>query len=359
MRSIGQFGFLLGVLSALSCGDGDGVAHGAADGATADATLDGHIARDAGNDGRVLHDAGDAMVSDGSAEDAMVSDGSAGDAALFPSCPTFANRTMVGTRPLAANNESSGLMMSRKNDNVLWTHDDSGDSSRVFALTPEGKNLGIHTIDGAQFRDWEDMGLLQADGQWFFVMGDIGGNQGRAQVQVYLVPEPEIDASAAAANGQLTATVRLNLDYPDGEHNAEGLFVDPIDDSIYVVTKNAPGYTQIFRKSAPHVGGTSTLVEVAAVDFGKAPLRTGDTQASRVATAADISASGDEIVIKTYQSTFLWRRLPGTSVADAMATEPCSVPNSGGETIAFSASADAYFTTTEPASAPIYRFDRQ
>jgi hypothetical protein len=281
------------------------------------------------------------------------------EATALPACPKFADKVKVGERQLAASGEASGLMVSRKNPGVLWTHDDSGDSSRVFAMTKSGKHLGIYNIANASFRDWEDMGLAKINGTWYLVMGDIGGNDPRTQVQVYLVPEPTVSATQSAVTTTIGGTIRLNLNYPSGEHNAEGLFVDPIDNSIYIVTKKSTGYTRLFRKRAPHVASTTTLGQAAAIDFSKAPLRINDDQGSRVATAAEISSDGDEILIKTYQSTFLWRRPAGSTVAQAMATAPCTMPNGGGETIALSPDSGTYYTTNEPAFSAIYEFRRE
>jgi hypothetical protein len=38
--------------------------------------------------------------------------------------------------------ESSGLVGSRQHAGVFWTHNDSGDASRIFAITAEGRLLG-------------------------------------------------------------------------------------------------------------------------------------------------------------------------------------------------------------------------
>lgn len=281
------------------------------------------------------------------------------DAPSSAGCPTFASRVSLGRRESRDLNEASGLQASVINDGVLWAHDDSGDSHRAFALTEAGKHLGIYDVAGAGFQDWEGMGIGRIDGQWRLFFGDIGGNTPRATVQVYTVPEPTVSATQAPVTATLRGTVRMDLVYPDGPHNAEGIFVDPVDDSVYVVTKHGYGYTQVFRKAAPHVAGTSTLEEVAILEFDEAPLRSGDGTGGLLATAADISSAGDEIIIKTYASTFLWRRAPGMSIADALATEPCAVTTSDGETVAFTADGGGYIMTTESTGADLYFAERR
>lgn len=150
----------------------------------------------------------------------------------------------------------------------------------------------------------------------------------------------------------------MDLVYPDEPHNAEGLFVDPVDDSIYVVTKNGHGHTQVFRKAAPHVAGTSTLTQVATLELGAAPLLVGSGTAGMLATAADISADGSEILIKTYASVFLWRRAPGTSIASALAGTACPARNAAGETVAFSADGSGCFMTDEATGSNLYWAER-
>ena len=59
--------------------------------------------------------------------------------------------------------ESSGLVKSRTQNNVFWTHNDSGDSARLFAVDSHGKLImpsdttsynGI-TVYSAENIDWE------------------------------------------------------------------------------------------------------------------------------------------------------------------------------------------------------------
>src|SRR5438477_556362 len=45
--------------------------------------------------------------------------------------------------------ESSGLAASRKYPGCLWTHNDSGDSARLFLLDAQGKTLSEVDVQGA------------------------------------------------------------------------------------------------------------------------------------------------------------------------------------------------------------------
>jgi hypothetical protein len=52
--------------------------------------------------------------------------------------------------------ESSGLSASECQD-VLWTHDDSGNDALIYAMDTRGGHLGTWRVDGAQNVDWESV----------------------------------------------------------------------------------------------------------------------------------------------------------------------------------------------------------
>jgi len=53
--------------------------------------------------------------------------------------------------------ESSGLAISRTQQGVLWSHNDSGDGPSLYAIDIAGKLLGVFHVSGAMARDWEDI----------------------------------------------------------------------------------------------------------------------------------------------------------------------------------------------------------
>ena len=40
--------------------------------------------------------------------------------------------------------QASGLIASRTLRGLLWSHNDHGDIARIFAMSEEGEDLGIH-----------------------------------------------------------------------------------------------------------------------------------------------------------------------------------------------------------------------
>ncbi|KKM69971.1 hypothetical protein LCGC14_1445370, partial [marine sediment metagenome] len=95
----------------------------------------------------------------------------------------------------AAINEASGLAASILNSGVLWTHNDSGDSARAFAMDTQGNHLGMYNITGAGATDWEDMavGPGPTAGVSYLYLGDIGDNDAeRDSIDIYRVPKPAV-----------------------------------------------------------------------------------------------------------------------------------------------------------------------
>src|SRR5688500_2031820 len=66
--------------------------------------------------------------------------------------------------------ESSGIAISQRLTDTFWTHNDSGDSPRLFAFDSKGKDLGACELRDAEALDWEDITSFKRDGKgWLLV----------------------------------------------------------------------------------------------------------------------------------------------------------------------------------------------
>ena len=272
-----------------------------------------------------------------------------------PDCPEFNEGTESGTVASSAIVEASGIVASRRNEGVLWVHNDSGDSPpRVFAMSTSGADLGTYNIVGVSAFDWED---LAADDQYLY-LADIGDNaEIRPNVTVYRVPEPVVSAEQATVVVEVQGAETLQLEYPDGPHNAETLLVDPVSADLFIVAKAPDGISGVYRDPAPHSPDKLTVLErVATLPFSSDTL-----PGIALTTGGDISPAGDAVLIRTYNSAFLWRRPEGASLAAAFDTVPCPVPlriEPQGEAIGFDADGSGYFTVSEREHQPIWYFSR-
>jgi autotransporter-associated beta strand protein len=278
----------------------------------------------------------------------------AGSPCAFAVAPPFSPGFTTGTIQNAAVTEASGIAASRMNVNVLWTHDDSGSAAQVYPMTPAGVALGTYTVTGAGAIDWEDIavGPGPSAGAQYLYIGDIGDNLGvRPTVSVYRVPEPTVSDTQSAVSVSVGGASKLTFAYPNGPHDAESLFVDPLTKDIYIISKRE-STKYVYRAAYPQAtSGTTTM-----------QLVTSLTNSNWV-TAADISPDGDEIILRAGGETtgLLYTRPSGGSIADAFAATPVSIPlvmEGQGEAIGFDPQGWGYYTTTEGASAQISYFNR-
>jgi hypothetical protein len=264
--------------------------------------------------------------------------------------PRFSPARKVGVVSTPLITEASGLVASRLNVGVLWVHNDSGDSARIYALNTEGKLLGICTVTGAQSRDWEDIaaGPGPKAGQSYLYIGDIGDNDAKyPSVRIYRVPEPNVDPAKPFGN-QATATAEtIELLYPDGPRDAETLLVDPQTKDIYIVAKREL-FCKVYMAAYPQ----STIRPTALARVATLPWPLAD--------GGDVSPDGRYVIVRSYNLASLWTRTPGEPLWKAFGKPRVDVPLASepqGESISFDAAGKGYFTLSEKANQPIYYFE--
>jgi hypothetical protein len=162
--------------------------------------------------------------------------------------------------------ESSGLVSSRQHRRVLWTHNDSGDSARVFAVGRRGLTRAVVSLRGIRPRDIEALTIRRAPRGTYLYAADIGDNRlRRSEIAIYKFREPETLRSMSVK----ARTWRLR--YPDGRHNAEAFLYDKGSGRFFVVTKSPSG-GRIYR--VPRSANDSGLHTLRYV--GRAPERITD-----------------------------------------------------------------------------------
>ncbi len=119
------------------------------------------------------------------------------------------NPDLFGEISHAPITELSGLIHSKRWDDIYWGHNDSGDSARLFALTKKGKvvmpssqagnywvneqkHKGRKEYPGVAIRnaknvDWED---ITTDGMNLYISDMGNNNNARKDLGVYVIPEP-------------------------------------------------------------------------------------------------------------------------------------------------------------------------
>ncbi len=265
-------------------------------------------------------------------------------------------------------NESSGVVASRRNAGVFWTHNDSGDGPNLYAFDRQGRKRGVWRVEGAQAIDWEDIaaGPGPEQGRAYLYVGDTGDNdRAREQVTVYRVPEPQVsdtDAASDRKNPRPTeAAEAIRLKYPDGKHDAETLMIHPKTGDIYIVTK-APAVAGVYKLAAPYsTKQVNTLARLG--DLRVPALFAG------LLTGGDISPDGTRVVICDYVAAYELSLpvAPSSSSSaegfDAVWKQTPLVIDLGereqGESICYGEDGSSVLATSEKRPAPLIEVKRQ
>src|SRR5258708_7270591 len=145
--------------------------------------------------------------------------------------------------------EISGISASGIHEGIYYVHNDSGDTSRFFAITPEGKIRSVIYYKGDSkiklgVHDCEDIavGIGPVKGKSYVYVGDIGDNYARyPYITVYRLAEQK---SWVGKDSIIRANaVPIHFKYPDGPRDAESLMIDPIEKLIYIVSKRTDSVT--------------------------------------------------------------------------------------------------------------------
>lgn len=190
---------------------------------------------------------------------------------------------VVGPVMLPEVPESSGLAVSRRDSRLLWSHNDSGNDTILFALEADGTVRGrvrvpVRTID------WEDLSAGACPPNDCLYIADIGDNRLRRQrVQIYRVREP------APGDAQTVAPEVFNATYTDGSHNAEAMFV--VGAEVFIVTRDR----------------IATIYEATLGSEQNVSLRPIGQLGLAAVTDAETSRDGNFVVVRTSHEAVLYR----------------------------------------------------
>jgi hypothetical protein len=213
-------------------------------------------------------------------------------------------------------NESSGLVKSRTHENIFWTHNDSGDRARIFAIRASGELVAQFTVLGADNKDWEDIAI---DDRGNLYLGDIGNNlNNRTDLVVYRIPEPDPSEGRlwAHADRKLPFRYAHQVNFPDlrrWNFDAEALFW--MEGDLYLFTKHrSDRTTHLYRLPTTPVDGGALLSPIARLDLSGLERELGDADLDDNfdpfgnVTAADYDPGQRILALLTYRDLFLYAR---------------------------------------------------
>lgn len=255
--------------------------------------------------------------------------------------------------------EASGLAISSRSDNFLWTLNDSGGSSHLHLFGSDGRDHGKVKVTNAKNIDWEDLASFTLDGKNYLLVADVGDNRAvRDSCSIHIVPEPKLPAAGQKLDGQVAAAWHLVFRYEDGPRDCESVAVDVVDGKIILISKRSkPPEVYELPLRAPKKRGVIVARKIGetAVDSPAGSLIPFANQP----TGLDISRDRSRAAVVTYFGVFLFPREPRETWAQAFAKSPRVLGPHGlsqAESIAFSGDGKTLYIVSEGKNSPVIRY---
>ena len=202
---------------------------------------------------------------------------------LMPDSTAGPCKVIEGSKKLLEIPEASGLAVSRRSPGLIWSHNDSGNETVLFALDATGAVRGQVRVP-IHMRDWEDISAGRCPSGDCLYLADIGDNSlARPQIQIYRIPEP------APEDVETAVPEVFNVVYADTRHNAEAAFV--VGEDVFVITRDRTG--GLYRS-------------IATPDHKVTLQRIGQLGLT-VVTDAEASPDGESVVVRTSHEAVFYR----------------------------------------------------
>jgi len=261
--------------------------------------------------------------------------------------------------------ETSGLAASLLNPGVLYAHNDSGDSARIFALGTDGRALGQIALTGATFVDAEDIATAPCpdlSGPCIY-LADTGDNAKTAsEVSLFIIPEPVVDPVTGVGMSSTSDYQRVRFVYSGGPVDVEAMAVEPDGSRVYFFEKLHADSVRAFALEAPF---PSDGVATAEVLTTFAPPGLDFVNYGRSITAADLHLSGTRLLVRVYSGVYEYRFGAGQGVADLGSVNASLITlgpfsETQGEALAYGETGRELFSVSEDTQQmpgqPLHRF---
>lgn len=283
--------------------------------------------------------------------------------------PAFVGPLTAATIEGPPRKETSGLALSRRTPGIIWTHDDSGGSAQLFADDlATGKRRGVLRVTGQRNEDWEDLAAYEHEGKPWLVVGDVGDNDARRKtVRLLVLEEPAADRLRPDGVVEVAPAYTLRFRYPDGPRDCEGIAVDPVEGSVYLITKREKTprlYRVPLANAGVRVVEAQFVTEVPGVAGGPRP----DSLLKRLAgprfnwpTGLDFAPNGRAAVVLTYGEPLVFARAAGEAWIAAFQRAPIRLGFHGfpqAEAVGFSLDGRTIYVASEDSHA-VLRYEQQ
>ena len=252
------------------------------------------------------------------------------DGAELPSADVAAARGVVVSRMTDPRiTESSGLVVSTADPDIVYTINDSGNAPVVFVVRlSTGAVIGTTAVGGGTPRDIESMAIDPEGTLW---VADTGDNENsRKDAALYSMPQPGTGDRSVVAR-------RYPVDYDAGPQNVEALVIDPATGRKLLVSKEVFAGAVFELPDDLSTQGTNTAKGV------------GDEVAGLITDGA-FTADGAQVVLRNYSTAYVYQASSWSLVRDE------TMPDSKqGETLAMEPSGTSFLVGSEGADSPLVR----
>ncbi len=268
--------------------------------------------------------------------------------------------------------ESSGVVASRLNPDIYWTHNDSGSYlPRVYAFRLSAADLesgaapdrGYVELKGARLTDWEDI-ACGPDHKIYILDGGDNPPCKRDNKHIYRFIEPRIDpdGSLMALNMPCES---IRFEYPSStdevrpaatqndRFDAECLLVHPESGDIYIVTKQdskKSPIARLFKISADSLDWNNNKIHVLKYVADLSKILGLTSNFLTAVTGGDISPDGRRAVLRNYLGAYEFVLPPGRPFDEMFRQKPRVISLLGepqGEGICYTLDGRNLITTSE------------
>lgn len=200
--------------------------------------------------------------------------------------------------------EVSGVVPSPSTPDLLWAHNDSGDTATLYALGHDGRARGRVQVPFVA-HDVEDIAVASCPDRAgpCLYLADTGNNaHDRTDAVVVIVREPTLPAAGVFAD-DATATIVGSIDASPAKGLPEGIDIEamvalPDASAVLVIEKVDADGARVFARRAPF-DDDGRFVEVGTIRTESPAVEYG-----RMITAADMHPSGRALLVRTYTGVF-------------------------------------------------------
>lgn len=245
--------------------------------------------------------------------------------------------------------EVSGLVVSEKNADTLWVHNDSGHSSSIYAISKRGNIRDEFDLQNTELEDIEDIALYKDElGESYIIVADLGSNtKMRSQYRPRLIifKEPDLLSELSKDdedNGHVIKSFHSyviqfpqipNVEWTEQENifkniveriesdspNIEAFVVDSMKDELIFLTKTYKGQTDVLsiafsslKENEPNILRYIGTIDIRKftegyhVDYRHSVLS--PINLPYAVTGADLSKDQKSILVRTYGNVWKWNR---------------------------------------------------